>query len=65
MHFKGSIFLLAAIAVAKLCARVRDEELAEDVLLRINHVIRCPDHSMFTSLSSVVKKLHLTPKQQR
>jgi hypothetical protein len=40
--FLGTIFLLMIIAGARLRAKIRDQELLEDGILRLNYLLRCP-----------------------
>lgn len=38
----GGIFLLAAVAVAQLRGHVQARRMTCDMLIKLNHVIRCP-----------------------
>ena len=42
----GTLFLLAILAVAQLRTYVRHKEITHEVVMRINHLLRCPKPSM-------------------
>lgn len=47
MNYLGTILLLIIIASAKLRSRIQDQELSEDVLLRLVYLLRSPTEGKF------------------
>ncbi len=48
------MFLLAGVAIAKLRGQLRSEEMTEDLLMKINYIIKCPNPGRFVMLLSLL-----------
>lgn len=48
----GSMLLLAVLAISKIRTGFHIREVTEDVLIKINHALRCPEPGLFLLYSS-------------